>query len=69
MTQRPELRKDANGLLPGEAQHGVPDFLRRAGGLVQDWKGDAATNPIVVSPATDPQETAPSWAPPWSTNS
>jgi len=29
MTDRPELQKDANGLLPGEAQHGIPDFLDR----------------------------------------
>ncbi len=25
---RPELTKDANGLYPGEAERGFPDFLR-----------------------------------------
>ena len=27
---RPELTKDVNGLYPGEAERGFPDFLRRA---------------------------------------
>lgn len=59
MTQRPELQKDANDLWPGQRHPlDVPAFLL-------DLRGDAATNPIVVSPATDPPETAPSWAPPW----
>lgn len=43
--ERPELQKDAKGLLPGEAQHGVPDFLRRA---------DPYTDLMVPRPASPP---------------
>ena len=70
MTDRPELQKDANGLFPGEAQHGIPDFLRRLTVTITDVNDGPSLYDVIaerLSPATDPQASPPTWVPPWQT--
>jgi hypothetical protein len=72
-----KLQKDANGLFPGEAETGLPNFLRRCvtepntvdffGKTPRVIIGYARTAPI--SPEASPQETPQNWVPPWSSTS
>lgn len=70
---RPELQQDpVTGMYPGEAETGLPDFLRAVPRtLLCDDEGcpQHGTPHVCVTPAANPQETAHSWAPPWEASS
>jgi hypothetical protein len=58
-----KLQKDANGLFPGEARHGIPDFLRRVIVI------DPVLRQRAINRVEDPQASAQNWVPPWASTS
>ena len=68
---RPELQKNAKGLYPGEAERGIPDFLRRRVVITDVNDGPSLYEVIAerVSPATNLQATTQLAPLPWAAKS